>query len=78
MEIEKCVMCGDETPYTTNTHIDFKYGYVEGIGQLCRICDNHPKEKTYISILKNTILDTPNDTELGGKVRDLYWESQNK
>ena len=78
MEMEKCVLCGDETPYNTNTHIDFRYGYVEGTGQLCRICYNNPKEKTYISIPKNIVRDTPNDAELGEKVRQLYWGSQNK
>jgi hypothetical protein len=37
-QIEYCVLCGSETTYTINTHIDFRDGYVEGVGQLCRIC----------------------------------------
>jgi len=35
---EKCVNCGGETPYTINTHIDFRLYYVEGSGQLCKEC----------------------------------------
>jgi hypothetical protein len=76
-QIEYCVLCGSETPYTINTHIDFRDGYVEGVGQLCRICYyKNPEEKTHISIPKNTVRDTPNDAELGGKVRQIYWESE--
>ena len=76
-QIEYCVLCKSETPYTTDTHIDFRDGYVEGIGQLCRICYyNNPEEKTHISIPKITVRDTPNDTELGGKVRQIYWDSE--
>ena len=35
---EKCVMCGVETTTLKTTHIDFRYGYVDGAGQLCRDC----------------------------------------
>jgi hypothetical protein len=35
---EKCVNCGTETPYTINTHIDFRDYYIEGLGQLCKEC----------------------------------------
>lgn len=34
-EKDKCVICGKETPYSRNTHIDFRVGYVEGGGQGC-------------------------------------------
>ena len=34
-EKDKCVICGKETPYTRNTHIDMRIGYVEGGGQGC-------------------------------------------
>jgi hypothetical protein len=37
-EKEKCVMCGRETPYTKNTHIDLREYYIEGAGQLCEKC----------------------------------------
>ena len=32
---DKCVVCGKVSPYTTNTHIDLRVGYVEGAGQGC-------------------------------------------
>lgn len=41
-EKDKCVICGKESPYTKNTHIDLRIGYVEGGGQGCyqpNICD---------------------------------------
>jgi hypothetical protein len=40
METEKdrCVICGKETEYTRDTHIDQRVGYVEGAGQLCGKC----------------------------------------
>jgi RecJ-like exonuclease len=40
--IDKCVMCGKETIYLTNTPISLRVGYVEGAGQLCSSCyKNH-------------------------------------
>jgi len=40
MEKEKdcCVVCGKETEYTKDTHIDLREHYVEGAGQLCKEC----------------------------------------
>jgi len=38
VKLEKCVICGKETPYTENTHIDYRNFYVEGCGQLCGEC----------------------------------------
>lgn len=38
--IETCVVCGTETEYRFNTHIDYRVGYVEGAGQLCVKCYN--------------------------------------
>jgi len=35
---EKCVSCDKETKVDVNTHIDYRYYYVEGSGQLCRDC----------------------------------------
>lgn len=32
---DKCVICGKESPYSKNTHIDLRVGYVEGAGQSC-------------------------------------------
>jgi hypothetical protein len=37
---DKCVLCGRETPYTRETSIDERYGYIEGSGQLCEQCYN--------------------------------------
>ena len=34
-EKDKCVICGKESPYSRNTHIDLRIGYVEGGGQGC-------------------------------------------
>ena len=39
-EKDKCVICGKETIYPKNTHIDMRVGYVEGAGQLCFECNN--------------------------------------
>lgn len=30
-----CVVCGKKSPYTVETHIDMRFGYVEGAGQGC-------------------------------------------
>ena len=35
---DKCVMCGEDTIYLTNTPISYRIGYVEGAGQLCPSC----------------------------------------
>ena len=37
---ELCTNCDEETPYTTDTHIDQRQHYVEGSGQLCGKCWN--------------------------------------
>jgi hypothetical protein len=34
-EMDKCVICGKESPYPISTHIDMRIGYVEGGGQGC-------------------------------------------
>jgi len=38
--IEKCVSCGEDTPYTFNENIYNRNWYVEGAGQLCESCYN--------------------------------------
>jgi hypothetical protein len=72
---ETCVMCSEETTTLKTTHVDFRYGYVEGAGQLCRQC-YMGENRNLITVEGRTILDTPNDAELGAKVRELYWESK--
>jgi len=90
--IEKCIICGAETAYRFNDHIDYRFNYVEGAGQLCEKCGgNKEVSETFIEVDplgtpnpghrlilvdETTILYTPNDAELGAKVRQLYWESK--
>ncbi len=38
MEKDKCILCGQDSPYEFETHIDYRVGYVEGSGQLCVDC----------------------------------------
>lgn len=38
VKLDKCVTCGTDTPYTENTHIDYRNYYIEGAGQLCSEC----------------------------------------
>jgi len=81
--IEKCVICGVDTQYRFSTPIDFRYNYVEGAGQLCNKCGNKEEEpialdshRNLFTVSEYTVLSTPNDQELGAKVRQLYWESK--
>jgi len=34
-KFDKCVICGEQSPYKVDTHIDLRVGYVEGAGQGC-------------------------------------------
>lgn len=72
---EQCIMCGEETTVLKTTHIDFRYGYVEGAGQVCRDC-YLKEDRNLITVNSRTIIDTPNDSELGAKVRLMYWDSK--
>jgi len=74
MAKDTCVMCGVETPYNYETHIDFRDGYVEGVGQLCKKCFERDNTET-ISIPLSFIKNTPNDMELGEKVRIMSYRS---
>lgn len=41
---DKCVICGQNTPYKIGKHINERVGYVEGVGQSCfqpKICENN-------------------------------------
>ena len=45
-EPERCLVCGEFSPYVKSTHIDFRTGYIEGIGQGCFKpikCENEKK-----------------------------------
>ena len=37
---DKCVSCNEETQFDEFEHIDFRYFYIEGVGQLCCECYN--------------------------------------
>jgi len=70
-----CILCGVETAYDESTHIDMRVGYIEGSGQLCSKCYRAGTNRHHIVVPENTIINTPNDMELGKKVRELYYES---
>jgi hypothetical protein len=67
-----CVICNTTTPYNTDTHIDERKNYVEGVGQLCSVCYNQSKNENSITIPEWLIKTTPNDQELGNKIRKMY------
>jgi hypothetical protein len=87
MPNEICIICGKQTDINVNTHIDLRYGYVEGAGQCCKQCYDRTygpyndyittvmrNRTTLITISAEDILGTSNDQELGAKVRRKYWE----
>ena len=37
-KMEKCIVCGVDTNEPKDKHIDFRYNYIEGAGQLCSKC----------------------------------------
>jgi hypothetical protein len=37
-EYDKCIVCGEESPYKVSTSVDMRHGYIEGAGQLCSKC----------------------------------------
>ena len=76
-EFDCCVVCGEETPYRRTMHVDMRIGYVEGAGQLCRTCYDGGVDRNQIAIPEHIIYNTPNDQELGEKVRRMYYESKN-
>ena len=76
-KFDHCIICGVETPYKRSTHIDMRIGYIEGAGQLCSACYSKGNDRNHIVVPEYMIYNTPNDQELGSKVRQLYWESKN-
>jgi hypothetical protein len=74
MTKEKCVMCGNETPYDFETHIDMRVGYIEGLGQCCINCIEEKIDDDVICLPKKLILDTPNNYVLGEKIRRLFFK----
>lgn len=74
-EYENCILCGDKTDVLRSTHIDFRTGYIEGAGQLCTKCWNRGTDRRHMTVPMSMVYDTPNDQELGAKVRQLYYEN---
>jgi hypothetical protein len=35
LTFDKCIVCGEISPYTVHTHIDSRVGFIEGAGQGC-------------------------------------------
>ena len=42
-EVEICVSCGAPTSYKKSDDVTFRYGYIEGAGQLCFKCSQTRK-----------------------------------
>jgi hypothetical protein len=38
IQMDQCVVCDVETNEPKDKHIDFRYNYIEGVGQLCNKC----------------------------------------
>lgn len=76
MAKDKCIVCGIETAYDETTHIDMRTGYVEGAGQLCQSCYNRGTSREHLAIPTYLITDTPNDQELGAKIRKFYYDNR--
>ncbi len=70
--IETCVVCGGDTPYRFQDNINMRIGYVEGIGQTCKKCYLIGSDQESVSVPSTVIKNTPNNYELGEKVRALY------
>lgn len=79
MAKDTCIMCGAETPYEFETHIDFRVGYIEGAGQLCISCYQGETHKPTLNVVvtEDMVLNTPNDFDLGEKVRRMYYAARN-
>lgn len=43
-EPDRCLICGQLSPYSKSTHIDFRVGYIRGAGQGCFTPDNCKKK----------------------------------
>jgi len=75
MIYDVCVLCGKDSPYMQDVNVEFRIGYIEGAGQLCSLCYLSGKgDKKYVMIDEDIFKTTPNDSELGMKIRKLYNE----
>jgi hypothetical protein len=76
MKKDHCILCGVETPYDFETHVDLRMGYIDGAGQLCSKCYDEGTGRNHVLVPEWLIEKNPNNQELGAKVRALYFESK--
>lgn len=72
---ETCITCGKLTNVRKDTHIDYRTGYIEGAGQQCYSCWSGKPIPGTICIPGKEVRETPNDADLGEKVRKIYWDT---
>ncbi len=77
-QFETCIVCGKLTNTPIDMHIDYRTGYIEGAGQLCHSCWTKGTDRRQILIPTSLIYNTPNDQELGNKVRKIYNELESE
>jgi hypothetical protein len=79
MAKDTCILCGIETVYDFETHIDNRIGYIEGAGQLCSDCFKEgTTNRNLVTIPENWITKFSNNFELGKRVRTHYWDTHSK
>jgi NAD(P)H-flavin reductase len=44
-EYDMCVSCGNPTSYKKTDNIIYRYGYIQGAGQLCSECSQTSSQK---------------------------------
>ena len=75
MAKDNCISCGVHTPYQHDVNIEYRSHYVEGAGQMCKECWDDlcgsGEDRIYF-IPETMIKETPNDSELGNKLRKMY------
>ena len=69
-----CQFCGKDTS-------NIEYDYLSGYDHLSCALEQEifiplDSDKKLFTVSNYTVLSTPNDQELGNKVRQLYWESK--
>lgn len=77
MAKDSCILCGKETPYEFDTHIDNRVGYIEGMGQLCSTCYRSTNNRSHIAVPKEYFEKYSNNMELGEKLRMFYIDNDN-
>lgn len=71
-----CQYCGKDTS-------EVEYDYLSGYDHLgCALknemnSDSQQRSRTLFTVSEELVYSTPNDQELGKKVRQLYWDSKN-